>query len=85
MSVKFEDGLIAEVIEDMGGWAAICSAETERDLLARKADFCRRYEGASLRGRATSAPSRVIGLIDQARGIGSKRSQEATPLLLSRS
>lgn len=84
MTVHFDDGLIAEVIEQMGGWAVICSAETERELLAKKADFCRRYEGASLRGLAPRCGSKVIGLIDQARGHGLERLQEARPLLLSR-
>lgn len=85
MSVQFDDGLIAGVIDRMGGWAAICSAESERELLAKKVDFCRRYEGACLRGQVQIAGSRVIGLIDQARGHGVKRPQEARSLLLSRS
>ena len=84
MTVHFDDGLIADVIEQMGGWAVICSAETERELLAKKADFCRRYEGACLRGLAHRCGSKVIGLIDQARGHGLERPQEARPLLLSR-
>jgi hypothetical protein len=83
VSVQFNDGLIADVIEQMGGWVAVCSAETERDLLAKKADFCRRYEGACLRGQVPRADSKVVGLIDQARGHALERPPEARPLLLS--
>lgn len=46
-SVAFDDPLIHAVIEDMGGWVAIC-ASSEDEIRFRAAEFERRYRGYTL-------------------------------------
>lgn len=61
MTVIFNDPLIHRVIYDIGGWANICSAESERDLDFIARDFETRYRGYMCRGIIPKYPNRLIG------------------------
>lgn len=61
VSVEFEDPVTAQVIEEMGGWTAVCSAETERDHDFRRLEFLKRYE--QTRGMGSAVPIRSAGLL----------------------
>jgi len=85
-TVTIEDGDAAEVINAMGGWVAICSANNEREHESKKAEFMRRYEGLKTRVRLTQpqGQSRLTGLVDQARQLGTTgdmRLQHQRPVL----
>lgn len=61
VSVDFEDPVTAQVIEEMGGWTAVCSAESEKDLSFKRQEFVKRYE--QTRGLGSTVPTRSAGLL----------------------
>lgn len=61
VSVEFEDPVTAQVIEEMGGWTAVCSAESEKDLSFKRQEFVKRYE--QTRGLGSAVPTRSAGLL----------------------
>lgn len=59
-SVVFDDGAIHAVIEDMGGWPAICRSDTdELPFLQRR--FCDSHRTYSRRGGDFRYPAKLIG------------------------
>lgn len=61
-SVVFDDPIIHVVLQDMGGWLALCETKTEDDLKFRRHEFEKRYQGYALQGGVTDYPARLIGL-----------------------
>lgn len=60
-TVIFQDPLIHKVVYDLGGWAKVCSIETERDLSFLSNDFENRYRGYMNRGVLPKYPNRLVG------------------------
>ena len=54
-SVAFDDPIIHSVIEDMGGWPALCSTETDQ-MQFRSAEFAKRYRAHAERGIEAHEP-----------------------------
>lgn len=63
VSVEFDDPATAQVIEEMGGWVAVCSSESERDHDFKRLEFVKRYE--QVRGLGCPAPMRSQGLLER--------------------
>lgn len=61
-SVCFDDPIIHVVVQDMGGWLALCDTKTEDDLRFRRHEFEKRYQGYALQGGVSEYPARLIGL-----------------------
>lgn len=61
LTVIFQDPIIHRVIYDLGGWAKMCSTETERDMSFLANDFENRYRGYMNRGVIPKYPNRLIG------------------------
>lgn len=59
-SVVFDDPLIHVVIDDMGGWVALCTTTVEQ-LPFRAREFERSYAAWKLRREVPTYPARLIG------------------------
>ncbi|MCE3238128.1 MAG: hypothetical protein K0R24_1109 [Gammaproteobacteria bacterium] len=55
-SVKFEDPLIAYVLQEMGGWLHLCRSQ-ESDLPFKQREFCQKYQHYLKRPPALNAQS----------------------------
>lgn len=63
-SVWFADPITARVVEDMGGWPALCARESDEWNRFGSKDFVKRYSAYRERGAFEPAPSLVLGIID---------------------
>jgi len=77
-SVVFDDGLIHIVVEDLGGWPAICQGEME-NLPHVERRFCESYRAYAARGDQTF-PALLPGVHQLQNGIAGKR--QAPPMLI---
>ena len=62
-TVSFDDPIIHRVIEDMGGWVAMCGSQ-ENELPFVSKEFCTRYRGFSVMQEIPQHPTRLFGIID---------------------
>lgn len=62
-SVAFDDPIIHAVIEDMGGWIALCELD-DRSFDIRSNEFVKRYQGYALQGGVSDFPSHLAGLVE---------------------
>jgi len=62
-TVVFDDVIIHVVIEEMGGWIALCQLK-QNDLSYRLHEFIKRYSSYILH-KPTDYPNRLCGLIEQ--------------------
>lgn len=60
-SVAFDDPTIHKVVEDMGGWIALCGG-TEDEQPFKAAEFSKRYRAYCEAGGPQSFPSHLIGI-----------------------
>lgn len=60
-SVCFDDAIIHRVLQDMGGWIALCDTPTEKDLEFRMHEFSKRYQGYVIQGGKMDYPPYLIG------------------------
>lgn len=67
-SVVFHDAITMRVLEDMGGWIALC-AITDAELPFRRSEFVKRYQGYAVRG-APDWPRRLAGIVERDLGVG---------------
>jgi|GEM_PF-189973 len=63
-SIVFDDPIIHRVIDDMGGWLALCETSTERDLEFKGQEFRTRYQGYAVR-RPQDWPPQLPGYAEQ--------------------
>lgn len=59
-SVAFDDGVIHAVIEDLGGWVAVCRSEIG-DLPFVERRFCESYRAYAMRGGEVAFPASLPG------------------------
>lgn len=62
-SVRFNDSLIHDVIQDMGGWILLCQ-QSERELVFLQKEFERRYRINSEQKKLSKAPMYLTGQIE---------------------
>lgn len=79
-TVVFDDPIIHRVIEDMGGWVAICQV-SEKELPFVSKEFCTRYKGFSSRQEIPAHCTRLYGLID-AQNAANGYHGESTPVMI---
>lgn len=77
-SVAFDEGVIHAVIEDLGGWVAICRGEL-KDLPHVERRFCESYRAYAARGE-TPFPSVLPGVHQLQNAVAGKASAE--PVLI---
>lgn len=65
-SVVFDDGVIHAVIEDMGGWPAVCATEYDELPFVQKR-FCDTYRAYASRP-SMAYPAKLIGRTERANG-----------------
>jgi hypothetical protein len=65
-SVVFDDPIIHQVAEDMGGWTDLCARE-EKEWPFVKNEFVQRYRGYA-NSRLLSYPSKLVGRIEAENG-----------------
>lgn len=63
-SVVFDDPIIHAVLDDMGGWIALNSTPSEKDLEFRQNEFLKRYRGYLITGRVPDYQPKLIGIAD---------------------
>ncbi len=59
LSVVFDDPIIAQVIEDMGGWITFCVEMSDEPW--QQKEFLQRYEGYAATGLPNHAPVKLFG------------------------
>jgi len=64
VSVIFEDGHIADVVQSMGGWENVCSW-TIGELKYRHREFCDAYKALVSTFGGPAPPAKVVGQIEQ--------------------
>lgn len=65
-SLVFDDPVIHSVVQDMGGWIALCSIQSE-DVPFRASEFQKRYR-ALIHNPPRSYPCRLIGISEAENG-----------------
>lgn len=60
-SVCFDDPLIHVIVEEMGGWPALCRTNEEEELPFRRQEFVKRYAGLQRRG-VEQYPKKLVGV-----------------------
>lgn len=63
-SVVFDDPVIMQVIQDMGGWISLCDCGSEKDLDFKMHEFNRMYEGYLVRGGVQEHPKKLVGITE---------------------
>lgn len=71
-SVAFDDPIIHTVVNEMGGWVALCSS---KDWTFRRTEFLNRYRTYRARSIIPPFPSKLVGIADaenELKGFGHK-------------
>ena len=64
-TIVFDDPIIMQCIDQMGGWESLCETATEKDLDFKGHEFNRFYEGYLAKGGVTEYPKQLSGIIDK--------------------
>lgn len=78
-SVCFDDPIIHNVIEAMGGWTAICAMEKDEQPF-RSAEFAKRYRTYAETGGAREYPAYLLGIHEATNSLHGYKSQP--PMLI---
>lgn len=62
-TVVFDDPVIHQVIQDMGGWIALCNT-TPKEAPFKAKEFQTRYRGYRLQGGVNKYPAKLIGVVE---------------------
>jgi hypothetical protein len=79
-SVVFDDPIVHRVLDDMGGWVKLCTANSEEDYKFQGLEFARRYRAFVIAGGVgDDYPKHLIGISEAESG---GRFKAPDPLLI---
>jgi hypothetical protein len=76
-SVAFDDPLVHRVLQDMGGWVALCEKTDDEWPFVRN-EFVNRYQGYRSSGLLPEYPTHLVGIVEHYNGRNGHRIGELT-------